>query len=232
MQFAEIFMVLLLALAVPTAVVFVLCRWTRLGNRRWWPRSFARPYAALLQWWRWLAYAFLLGLLFRTADDPGAFGCPLLLSNILFTDPNAAPASACQQSTLRLLVNNNGAGLLRRSLECILWIVVLSLATRYVTMVWPWRRLANTPFALLLTIYTIMLPMLYGVLRTPVEFPEVEVSTIDDHPPVAKDRLFLLNRGDKEFLLFAAGLHKVIWLREDRVEYMEVKGVKLILAKP
>jgi hypothetical protein len=215
--------------AVPVLGIHAAVRWTGLAHGIW--RNRVETVVRWRRWpWRGLAYVLLIGLLAFRGGDPQSFGQPLTISNLLFPDPPVVAANPVRD--LLVAGDSNGlAGQFEERLFTYLFVLLLFIASAFVTQRWPLRRLAVAPFALLLLIYTILLPMLFGVLKLPVEFPVVTVRLSGDAPLTAGGQTFLLTKGDQDFILFEAGDRKVVWLRQERVERIDVDRIAPILRR-
>ena len=181
--------------------------------------------------WRSVAYVGTLLLLFRYGD-PVEFGHPLTLSNVLFVDP-ATKMDAELADVLKLLLagDRNGLGAIFEA-RLLTWVVValLLLASHYLTAGWRWRRAAMAPFVLLFALYSLLLPMLYGVLKLKVEFPVVMVWPNEEAKANGGEQGFLLNLDESGMVLYDSGKRKVSLRRRDRVDRLDVVGTAPILS--
>jgi hypothetical protein len=186
--------------------------------------------------WRGALYALLLLVLFARFDLD-VFAEPLILSNLLLADP-AAAATAGPAGSAELL-RQLAAGA-RRPLEAAFsWrlyqevlIVGLFVACWHVTLSWRFRVVALLPFAVAALLYTVFLPMLYGVLMGQMQFPVASLELADAAAGAAPPRVLLLSKGEQEFLLFDREHRKLVWLPRDRVHRLEISGSETLLGPP
>lgn len=236
---AEDFAVVLFVLAIPAMIAYVLVRWTRVGQGKWLDRA-ARLGATLHPWWRGVAYAVLVYFLFQYSGDPQSFGEPLSISNLLFTGAaQAHPGPVCPPQSVdavaSLLVSGDQLSkaclteLFDQCLTTYLLVAVLLSASLAVTAPWRWRKLAVTPFVLLFLIYTVLLPMVYGVFKVETQFPIVTIQAADSSPVRTGSPTFLLNKDGQELILFDGSDRKILWVRQDWVNSIEVSGFAPIL---
>lgn len=178
-----------------------------------------------------VAYAVLICLLLFRYGDPMEFGRPLTLSNALFEGPGSTAAPELVTMHRLLLTGNRDglAAMFEARLLVYIMVCVLLLASHYVTLSWAWRKLALTPFVLLFALYSLLLPMLYGVLKLQVEFPIVMVWPGDEAKSKQGERSFLLNLGGGEAVFYLAGERKVTWRRRDSIERIDVIGAAPVL---
>jgi len=211
-------------LFIPVLGVFALRHWVGAA----WRHNVKRIVAGRSIPWRGLAYAVLIALLLLTGGDPKSFGQPLTLSNLLFLDPSAATSDPVRDA----LVAGKRDPLLGQFEDRLfrdIFVLLQFVASFFVTQTWPLRRLAVLPFALLFLVYTLLLPMLFGVLALPVEFPVVTVRLSGDVPLQPAGAVYLLNKGDGEVVLYEAVERDVLWLDQGRIERIVVDGVAPIL---
>ena len=209
-------------------------RWTGAEHRRW-----VSKLQRLLRWerwpWRGIAYLALFGMLGFVCSDPQSFEQPLALSKLLFNPTNPAPKSAAAALVSKFLsgdTNGLDAAFERLLLPHFL-ASVLFVFSFFVTQTWAptLRRLAIAPFALVFLLYTILLPMVFGVLKVPVEFPTARVHLSGDTALQDGPRIFLLNKTEKEFILFDQDRRTMIWLPHERIERIEIDGIASILKR-
>ncbi len=213
-------------LFIPVLAVFALRRWVGAA----WRGKIKRIAEGRSIPWRGFAYAGLIALLLLAGGDPKSFGQPLTLSNLLFLDPNAAPSDPVRDA----LIAGKRDPLLGQFEDRLfrdVFVLLQFVASFFVTQTWPLRRLAMLPFALLFLVYTLLLPMLFGVLALPIEFPVVTVRLSGDVPLQAAGVVYLLNKGDGEVVLYEAVERDVLWLDQGRIERIIVDGVAPILQR-
>jgi hypothetical protein len=229
-------------MALPFSFMLVVAAMISLGGMMLW-RKFAAGHAPWLRrrfrrggvvgrMWRYVAYGVLLVVLLYRYGDPRAFGLPLTLSNVLFAAPAGQESS--QVATVRGLLSQGDRGGLDGIFEARLRICVsvglLLLGARFLTQNWAWRRLALAPFALMFALYLLLLPMLYGVLKSQVEFPVAMIGVSGDATkPAADQRAFLLNQDEHGVLLYLAADRTVLLRRTAQIERLDVIGMAPIL---
>lgn len=107
--------------------------------------------------------------------------------------------------------------------------VLLYLAWR-VTAAWRFRALLAAPFALVLAMSVVTLPMIYGILVISNEFPAIRVITDDPSAAPRSSELYLLSKTDNEFILWDNNNRKVIWLPLSSVRRAEIGRSKSLPA--
>jgi hypothetical protein len=227
---AEPFSVILIFLAMLGLGVAMLWRKASLRHGQW-IESIQRLRTRVAGMWPRAAYAGLLYLLLFRYGDPVEFGRPLTLSNVLFADPTAAATPALVTMHKLLLTGDRGGlgGMFEGRLLTYIVVGLLFLGSHYLTSGWQWRRLAMAPFVLMFTLYSLLLPMLYGVLKLQVEFPIVMIWPGEDAKSAEGQRGFLLNLGEHEAVLYIAPERKVMWRRQDHIDRLDVLGMAPIL---
>lgn len=180
--------------------------------------------------WPGAAYAVLLFILLYKYGDPQAFADPLRLSNILFTAP--PPGDRSLTSLYNQLMAGDRkvlGGIFETELMTFIVTGLLFLGCHYLTVDWRWRPVARAPFAILFALYTLLLPMLYGVLKSQVEFPIVVISPAGTDRPAPTDVSFLLQLDEHNAVLYLAPEQKAVWRRLEHIEKIEVIGMAPIL---
>jgi hypothetical protein len=225
-----LFSPMLIILAILTFGATILWRKASAGHYGW-MRRIAPLRARVAVAWRGAAYAILLFLLLYHYGDAGEFGRPLTLGNVLFTDPSAETAPDLVKMHKFLLTGQSDffSAAFENTLLTYLAVGLLFLACHYVTSTWRWRRLAIAPFVLIFALYSLLFPMLYGVLKSPVEFPVVMIWSGDGAKSAEGQRSFLLNLGEHEAVLYVAAERKVMWRRLDQISRLDVIGSAPIL---
>ena len=227
---AEPFIAIAIVVAILAFGTTMLWRKVRLGHDEW-MRKLATIRNRVEVTWRGVAYAILLCLLLLQYGDPEQFGRPLTLGNVLFTDPSAAAAPDLVKMHKFLLTGQSDslAAIFEDRLLAYVAVGLLLLACHYVTSTWRWRRLAIAPFVLIFALYSLLFPMLYGVLKSQVEFPLVMIWPGEGAKAADGQRSFLLNLGEHEAVLYVAPERKVMWRRLDQISRLDVIGMAPIL---
>ncbi len=107
--------------------------------------------------------------------------------------------------------------------------VLLYLAWR-VTAVWRFGVLMAAPFALVLAMSVVTLPMIYGILVISNEYPAIRVITGDPGGETRSSELYLLSKTDNEFILWDSNNRKVLWLPLSSVRRAEIGRSKALPA--
>jgi hypothetical protein len=108
--------------------------------------------------------------------------------------------------------------------------VLLYLAWR-VTAAWRFRALMAAPFALVLAMSVVTLPMIYGILVISNEFPAIRVITGEPGAETRSSELYLLSKTDNEFILWDSNNRKVLWLPLSSVRRAEIGRSKALPAR-
>jgi hypothetical protein len=219
---------------LPAAALYGAQRWT------------ASRHAALLgrlsqagRRWGWFARiaaygALILILLFvcRLCLDPQSFGEPLTLSNLLFAAPEHAAMTPSAERVRALLIAGDRPrldGIFSLRLYYDVLVACLLAMSWHLAANWRFPALAVAPFAIVFLLYTILLPMLYGVLKRQIQFPVVTLTLSGEATGTAASPLFLLSKGEQDFVLFRPLERKVVWLPRDQVRSLDVTGFAPIL---
>lgn len=227
---ARIALPLIMAAIVLAAVVFLLRRTglrQRMDSAREWFVELAerKPWA-----WRSAAYGMLLVLLVLLIDrELSLFGAPLAVSDLLF-----APLEGARGDTSQIrdwLVAGDRASLDNLYFNLTLTVIkggaILLLAWRAVE---PWRLriLLAAPFALTFLLSSLMLPMVYGVLKRPARFPRIVADSESKLLAGVRGEVYLLDKTDDEFVLWDAPARRVIWLPREEVKSAEIGRARFL----
>lgn len=178
--------------------------------------------------WRGPAFAVLLVLLLATSEDPQTFNAPLAISSLLFAQP--APAQAGLSGLLLAGDDARLKAFFANSLLMELKAGTLLLLAWQVAAPWRLRLLLCAPFFLIFLLYTLLLPMLYGVLQRQIRLPVVSLSAAGAWPGSGAEKLFLLNKTEREFVLWDAQAKRVLWLPAAAVQAAEIRQVEPLFA--
>ncbi len=181
--------------------------------------------------WQPAAYAILLYLLLFGYGDPLKFGRPLMLSNVLFVDPPATAGPELADIHTMLMAGDTVrlGGQFEDHLVTYLVVCLLGFVAFHVTSTWQRRRLAMAPFAMVVLLYTLLLPMLYGVLKLQMEFPVVVLWSAGEAKTTESQRGFLLNLGEHEAIVYLAPQRSVTWRRREQIDRIDVVAVAPVL---
>jgi hypothetical protein len=226
---------LLLSLApglIPLLLVgglYVLLR-RRLGRRirgkRWLVRGrrWRRRLGASV-WFRQTAAALLLFvLLIYLSTIRETITAPLQISGILHgpaaepcaqaTHPDHAAWSITEKIVCWLHTGNTKA-LQTRFHEALLaevFVVGCLLIAWYVVTRTGLSKLILAPFILAVIVIVMLLPMIYGVLMLPREFPSIRLVPKDQALLARPAHLYLLHKTDSDLVLWNATTHRVVWV--------------------
>ena len=182
----------------------------------------------------WSVYLVLLILLFLLLEnDHSSFMAPLRISNVLYATGPPAGDSLDAQIAGWLLTGDV------RRLQGYFWDLVGTQARAILLMVAAWYSTAKLaprvvlliPFVVTLALYSLYLPMAYGVLVRP---PKYNVVTVygRERPAEPPARLFLLSSTDQEFVVWDSSVPVVRWIPKREVNRAEVHGVQSLFVKP
>lgn len=92
------------------------------------------------------------------------------------------------------------------------------------------RGMLIAPFGISFVIYVFLIPMLYGVLVRPTQYP---VIVLDSKSATQTDStlLFLLKKTDREFVVWDAGHSRVVWIPAGEVRRVEVRRVQSLFGR-
>ena len=86
------------------------------------------------------------------------------------------------------------------------------------------------PFAVILTLYVVTLPMAYGVLQRSVSYPLIAFFGSPDAVPDG-DALFLLDRKADGFVVWNRNRRLVLWIPTVGLKRAEIRAVKPLFEK-
>lgn len=226
--------VFLLLAIVPITVYVVLSRFrpgtlVRAGNA--WRTAKSRV-TALHQHLPWSTdvslYLVLLVLLFAyLLSYLPEFIPPLTLSDLLYTDVDARGSGQSLKEKLRCwLLTPADSGRLRNHFSALLdaellAVVCVALAW-YVARRRSQRLLMVMPFLAVLGLYTVYLPMLYGVLVHPTSYNGITFPDAERVEKPATSPFFLLQKTNDDFLVWDPTRKKVLWIPKTDVKSAEI----------
>ena len=169
----------------------------------------------------------LIALIIHSGSYLEKFGQPLSISNVLY-DNSDTTRTDDDSHKIRSWILKGELESIKGHFEYLLWgeitAIILLLAACEICVDFPWRLIWLTPFFLSATIFTLTLPMAYGILLRPMRYPIILVTSKNKQIP-DDQKLFLLNKTEKELILWDSIRRKVIWIAADSVERAEVIGV-------
>ncbi len=193
--------------------------------------------------WRIFLY-FLLFLLFMFHSDIylDKFNSPLLVSGLLYTSPSGEhTVSGC-------IIKGDEADKIKQWLiegntECpqiyffhlLLYGEILAgalfLLAWHVTLRYRLRFLMLSPFMIGFMLYTVSLPMIYGVLVRPVKYAVIAFGSGDEAVTREPEAFFLLNKTEHEFIAWDARRRRVRWISKDEVKRAEVQRIENLFSR-
>lgn len=218
------------AVIVAAAILRLLLR---ARARRWWRSARERvPAFGADGWPRTLAFvALFVAFLGHSEAFLGKFQQPLCIANLLYANAGDEKCSAPMQRAadeLRTALLNQDETLLGGAFQELLLGMALAAALAYatwrVTRPWRWRAWCVAPPLLAAALYLILLPMDYGVLQRPINYPRIAL-TLDEKAAFAmRGPVFLLNKTAGDFVVWDAPSRKLFWIPAGSVKRAEVDG--------
>lgn len=198
----------------------------------WWRLRLHLPRFRVRGWLRVLAFIALFAAFIWHADIFLAkFQHPLCIANLLYADSGRSRCGAALQSQADLLkaaLLRQDEALLGEAFQELVIGMLLAAALAYltwrVTCRWRSRRWCVAPPLLAAALYLVLLPMDYGVLQRPINYPRIALALDDKTAPAFKGPLFLLNKTSGDFVIWDASLRKLFWIPAGSVKRAEVDG--------
>jgi hypothetical protein len=214
--------------------------WLAPRLRKWFPALYEREgrwWGAFLRWpkWRELFYVVLF-LLFLEHSGwyLNQFNRPLLISSALYgacCASNSAKADDKEMVELREFLLGGNEEQRDTYFLNLLWGEALSglllFSAWRVTAGWKSRRLLLSWFVLGFLIYSVLLPMDYGVLINSTQYPVITLNPKDD-AALTKDfgKLFLISRTAEDFIVWDARTKEIVWVPKSELKRAQVAGVE------
>jgi hypothetical protein len=235
---------MLLAVAAVALVVVVLSLALWLPLRRWVPASGAwlarvaeaarGAVARVHQHLPWSAafsvYLALLALLVVHLElYRDRFAAPLHVSDVLYADASATGDDAPDRRIHNWVVRQDAGrlhGYFTDLLDAEIRAGLLLFAAWHVTAGRARRVLLLTPFVVTLALYTLYLPMTYGVLVRPTTYNTVALQFRADGDRGPRGPFFLLSSTEQEFVVWDATGRTVLWIPKTEVSRAEVRRVE------
>jgi len=161
------------------------------------------------------------------------FAAPLEVSNILHLTPPPPIGDSAERRITGWLLAEDWRRLetyFTDLLDAEARAVLLLIAAWHVTTALTRRVALLTPFVIALALYTLYLPMAYGVLMRPTSYNIVALHFRDrsaDLPSI----FFLLSSTDQEFVVWDPSLRMVLWVPKGEVNRAEIHRVQSLFAK-
>ncbi len=217
---------LLLTIGVPFFVYAKSARWAKIRDR------LKNRMGSLVKKHAWLflllACIVLIGLFFfRLVPFLDDLKKPMTISDLLVADTTALKASdsckalildsACIASRIvrgeRAQLEGYYFGLLLHYLEAAL---ILFLIWR-LSVNWSRKIIVRLPFAAMFLVFTLLMPMCYGVLVKPAELCPLTLKWKNDFSAIPASDLFILQKSDNAFIAWNHEQRKIVWYPANRV---------------
>ncbi len=161
------------------------------------------------------------------------FAAPLEVSNILHLMPLPPAGDSPEGRITEWLLAEDWRRLemyFTDLLDAETRVILLLIAVWHVTAVLARRVALLTPFVVALALYTLYLPMAYGVLMRPTSYNIVALQFRERtaEPP---SLFFLLSSTDHEFVVWDSTVRTVLWVPKGEVSRAEVHRVQSLFAK-
>jgi hypothetical protein len=183
--------------------------------------------------WLWsflllLCFAFIL--VFYVLDYLNSFAAVLGVSNLLYGSSDTISGSDDASLIIRWLLQGDSQRLQLYFLHLIkgeLLAIFLLTAAWYTAAVFQKARLwLVSPFIIVSVLYTIFTPMAYGVLVRPTKYAVVFLQWKDEPIAEAPSGFYLLNKSDREFVIWDRDHKKVLCISTDLVWGSQVSELR------
>lgn len=144
---------------------------------------------------------------------------PLKVSNLLY-DVTEQQSASEKNTVIRFI--EEGRGNFHHVLISVVMSGAILLIAWRVTSTLPLRVILVSPFMIVFIIYVLLLPMVYGLFRTPIEFSPIEISPTNRLVSKYSGTFYLVNKTDKEFVLWNRKNGKLLWIPKDEVSAASV----------
>lgn len=164
----------------------------------------------------------------------GFFTFPLGVFNLLYADASVTFGDPLEKDVAAWLLAGNTLSLKShfvRLLYAEIQAALLLLGAWYATRSLRARPWLVTPFAVMLVLYTVYLPMAYGVLVRPSRHNLITLHLKADAARVGTGSFYLLSRADGAFVVWDRALKRVLWIPEAAVERAEVLQAEHLFRK-
>lgn len=174
-----------------------------------------------------ICFSYVLVLI--ALDYYNEFYSVLGISNLLYHYPEIHSATPDVHRIERWLLEGDVLQLQRFFLHLLKgeWLALALLAAAWhVTAVWERFRVWSIfPFLLIAILYTLFVPMAYGVLVRPTQYPLVSFHWKAEAIPAGPDYYSLLNKTDREVVVWDEVSRRVFCITSDAYRSMEVRGM-------
>jgi hypothetical protein len=180
--------------------------------------------------WRNCAFLILFFvLLFHLTTYLNEFTPALEVSNLLY----ARSGQVEDADTARIIrwIRTGEHEKLDEHFQLLLWGtlqagVILALAWHVTSRMRGLRMWLLVPFVILLMLYVLFLPLAYGTLVRPINFPVIALTSQNSLVAGAKGRLFLLNKNEHEHVLWDQRERRVLCISNDEIQAAEVREIR------
>lgn len=203
--------------------------------RRWWQALHRRfPSFDADRWLRVVAFAVLF-LVFVGHSDIylDKFERPLCFVNLLYSNADTDTANCIvsdpeSSKKLRTALFESKRKILDdtfHELEIgLIQAIILAYLTWRVTRPWRWHAWCVAPSFFAMALYLILLPMDYGVLQRPINYPRIAMTFVEKTEFPVTGAVFLLNKSSNDFVVWSATARKLFWVPAASVKRAEVDG--------
>ena len=191
--------------------------------------------------WQWQAATLLLLVLllvYPLLSNLYIFRAPLELAGLLTTAQDAAYSDTIGEEAQSVFASlkNGDTGYLEHIYHLLLthclFAGFLVWAANRITATWPLRTVLTFPFVVVFTIYLFLLPLDYAVLQKRFVFPTVSVMSTVSQASDLSGELHLLNKTDKELILWNRSNQQILWLPIAKLAKIEIGTAAPVFAKP
>jgi hypothetical protein len=210
-------------------------------NRGWIARIFEKMRGSTAKfiekesrlWRNVVFFALFFLLIFHLTNYLNEFTPALEISNLLYTSANDHHYPERAKLIRWILAADRDN--LERHFRVLLWGtlqagLVLALAWHVVSPL-RLRVWLLAPFTVIFMLYTLFLPIAYGSLMHPIRFPVVVLVSQNEVVSAVKGNLFLLNKTEREFILWDQAAKRVLWIPDDQIKAAEVKEIRPLFEK-
>jgi hypothetical protein len=184
-------------------------------------------------WMRLLAVISLfIAFLWHSETFLLKFQNPLCIGNLLYAESGSAPCPAAMMrrgaDELKKALLGRDERLLNNAFEELVFGFALAAALAYLTwrttQPWRWRSWYAAPSLVAAALYLILLPMDYGVLQRSISYPRIALTLDEKFAFPMPGPLFLLNRTERDFVVWDGSIRKVFWIPAGTVKRAELDG--------
>jgi hypothetical protein len=164
----------------------------------------------------------------------GFFTLPLGVFNLLYANASFTFGEPLEKNVSGWLLTGNVLSLKSHFVRLVyaeIQAALLLLGAWYATGSLRARPWLITPFAIMLVLYTVYLPMAYGVLVRPSRHNLITLHLKGDTARVGTGSFYLLGRGEGAFVVWDRALRRVLWIPEAAVERAEVMQAEHLFRK-